>query len=96
LAKDDREVKNIEAYDQLIQSNKYPLIVESTISKISYIEGCRRLGKRAKSLKNWWLRPDLNRGPHHYEYDKARINVYVSITYWYARCANFTTMHNSE
>jgi len=26
--------------------------------------------------KKWWLRPDLNRAPHHYEYDKAPINTY--------------------
>jgi len=26
--------------------------------------------------EKWWLRPDLNRGPHHYEFDLAIIFIY--------------------
>ena len=26
--------------------------------------------------EKWWLRPDLNRGPYHYEYGKAFLIIY--------------------
>ena len=53
------------------ENNNSPCVPRGSFVQFSYIEGGRRLGKSAKSLKKWWLRPDLNRGPHHYEYDEA-------------------------
>jgi hypothetical protein len=49
---------------------------------------------KLKSLKKWWLRPDLNRGTYHYEYDLAFKTSYISMAYRGARCMHIPTKHN--
>ena len=51
------------------------------------------LSGRAAGEK-WWLRPDLNRGPHHYEYGSTILTIYLSTTYRGTRCKFISTEHN--